>query len=289
MKNIKYLALLLFSITLLVSCGQDDADSVTNPGTLNPTSEINIGFTDDNDGQLVLEGEEDNATTFTISLSTNPLPVATVITLGVSSSDGTTDGTSFPETVTIPAGDTSVDVVVSFTDDGVAEGTDVETVTIEILDADFGGDFDYYLTPGDITRTIDVTDSLPFSVVTEVGPLDMTFYWAGFSDLDAGIFSVAQGGFIDISQNFDQDPEFLSIPAAAPDGQYIFVIAPWSVASSSIDWLVEFEVVSHPVQTVYPFTGTLSNAGGFYSDLRNTIEITKSTNGSEVTYTIIQY
>ncbi|MGB1169342.1 MAG: hypothetical protein ACPG4G_04605, partial [Flavobacteriaceae bacterium] len=109
MKNIKYLALLLFSITLLVSCGQDDADSVTNPGTLNPTSEINIGFTDDNDGQLVLEGEEDNATTFTISLSTNPLPVATVITLGVSSSDGTTDGTSFPETVTIPAGDTSVD------------------------------------------------------------------------------------------------------------------------------------------------------------------------------------
>ena len=90
----------------------------------------------------------------------------------------------------------------------MAEGTDVETVTIEILDADFGGDFDYYLTPGDITRTIDVTDSLPFSVVTEVGPLNMTFYWAGFSDLDACLFSVAQGGFIDISQNFDQDPTY---------------------------------------------------------------------------------
>ena len=59
MKNIKYLALLIFSITLLVSCGQDDADSVTNPGTLNPTSEINLGFTDDNDGQLVLESSDD--------------------------------------------------------------------------------------------------------------------------------------------------------------------------------------------------------------------------------------
>ena len=138
MKNIKYLALLLFSITLLVSCGQDNADSVTNPGTLNPTSEINLGFTDDNGGQLVLETADENAITFTISLSTNALPVATEITLGASSSDGTTDGTSFPETVTIPAGETSVDVVVSFTDDGVAEGTDVETVTIEILDADFG-------------------------------------------------------------------------------------------------------------------------------------------------------
>ena len=289
MKNIKYLALLVFSITLLVSCGQDDVDSVTNPGTLNPTSEINLGFIDDNDGNFVLEGADDNATTFTIGLSSNALPVATVISLGASSSDGTIEGTSFPETVTIPAGETSVDVIVSFSDDGVAEGTDVETVTIEILDADFGGDFDYYLTPGDITRTIDVTDSLPFSVVTEVGPLNMTFYWAGFSDLDAGLFSVAQGGFIDISQNFDQDPENLTLPAAAPDGQYIFVIAPWSVASSAIDWLLELEVVSHPTQTVYPFSGKLLNAGGFYSDIRDTLEITKSTDGSEVTYTIIQY
>ena len=288
MKNIKYLALLFF-ITLLISCGQDNADSVTNPGTLNPTSEINLGFTDDNGGQLVLETADENAITFTISLSTNALPVATEITLGASSSDGTTDGTSFPETVTIPAGETSVDVVVSFTDDGVAEGTDVETVTIEILDADFGGNFDYYLTPGDITRTIDVTDSFPFSVVTEVGPLEMVFYWSGLSDLDAGLFSVAQGGLIDLSQNYDQDPEYLTLPAGAPDGEYIFQIAPWSVASSSIDWLLELEIVSHPTQTVYPFSGILLNAGGFYSDIRNTIEITKSTDGSEVTYTIIQY
>ena len=164
MKNIKYLALLLFSITLLISCGQDEVDSVTNPGVLTPTSEINLGFTDSNGGQLVLESGGD-AITFVIGLSSNPLPVATVITLGASSSDGTVDGASYPETVTIPAGDTSVDVVVSFSDDGVAEGTDVETFTIEILDADFGGNSDYYLTPGEIKRTIDVTYSFPFSVV----------------------------------------------------------------------------------------------------------------------------
>ena len=70
---------------------------------------------------------------------------------------------------------------------------------------------------------------------------------------------------------------------------YIFQIAPWSVASSAIDWLLELEVVSHPTQTVYPFSGKLLNAGGFYSDIRDTLEITKSTDGSEVTYTIIQY
>ena len=189
MKNIKYLAL-LFSLTLLISCGQDDVDSVTNPGVLTPTSEINLGFTDANGGQLVLESDDENAITFEISLSTNPLSVATTITLAGSSSDGTVDGASYPETVVIPAGDTSVDVVVSFSDDGVAEGTDVETFTIEIVDADFGGSNDYYLTPGDLSRTIDVTDTLPLSVVTEVGPLELVFAWGGISDLDAAIYSV---------------------------------------------------------------------------------------------------
>ena len=287
MKNIKYLAL-LFSLTLLISCGQDDVDSVTNPGVLTPTSEINLGFTDSNGGQLVLEDGADPIT-FVISLNTNALDVATTITLGATSSDGTVDGASYPETAIIPAGETSVDVVVSFSDDGVVEGTDVETFTITILDADFGGSEVYYLTPGEITRSVDVTDSLPFSVVTGLGPLELTFAWGGFSDLDAGIYSESLGGYVDLSQNFDQDPEFLTLAAAAPDGEYIFYILPWSVASSEIDWLLEFEVVSHPTQTVYPFTGKLLNAGGFYSDLRQTIEITKSTDGSEVTYSIIQY
>jgi hypothetical protein len=54
MKNIKYLALLLFSITLLISCGQDGVDSVTNPGELNPTSEVNVGFVDSNYESLVM-------------------------------------------------------------------------------------------------------------------------------------------------------------------------------------------------------------------------------------------
>jgi hypothetical protein len=284
MKNIKYLALLVFSITLLVSCGQDDADSVTNPGNLNPTSEINLGFTDDNDGQLVLESADDNATTFTISLSTNPLPVATVITLGASSSDGTTDGTSYPETVTIPAGDTSVDVIVSFSDDGVAEGQGVETVTIEILDADFGGNFDYYLTPGDLTRTIDVTDTLPLVVETTVGDVDFSFFWAGDSDLDCRI----RDAFLTtIDSGYSVTPgEFVTLPGSVPDGVYTFSIRPWDVYSSAIDYLREMEV---PTNEVYPFTSTLFNATGGWSQEITSLEITKSTNGALVTYTIVQF
>ena len=284
MKNIKYLALLLFSITLLVSCGQDDVDSVTNPGSLNPTSEINLGFTDDNDGQLVLESSDTNATTFTISISTNPLPVATVITLGASSSDGTTDGTSFPETVTIPSGETSVDVIVSFSDDGVAEGQGVETVTIEILDADFGGNYDYYLTPGDLTRTIDVTDTLPLVVETTVGDVDFSFFWAGDSDLDCRI----RDAFLTtIDSGYSVTPgEFVTLPGSVPDGVYTFSIRPWDVYSSAIDYLIEMEV---PTNEVYPFTSTLFNATGGWSQEITSLEITKSTNGALVTYTIVQF
>ena len=284
MKNIKYLALLLFSITLLVSCGQDDADSVTNPGTLNPTSEINLGFTDDNDGQLVLESSDTNATTFTISISTNPLPVATVITLGASSSDGTIDGTSFPETVTIPSGETSVDVIVSFSDDGVAEGQGVETVTIEILDADFGGNYDYYLTPGDLTRTVDVTDTLPLVVETTVGDLDFSFFWAGNSDLDCRI----RDAFLNtIDFGYSVSPgEFVTLPSAAPDGVYTFSIRPWDVFSPAIDYIIE---IKDPTNEIHPFTGTLLNATGGWSQEITSLEITKSTDGAVVTYTIVQF
>lgn len=283
MKNIKYLAL-LFSLTLLISCGQDDVDSVTNPGVLTPTSEINLGFTDANGGQLVLESDDENAITFVISLSTNPLSVATTITLAGSSSDGTVDGASYPETVVIPAGDTSVDVVVSFSDDGVAEGTDVETFTIEILDADFGGSNDYYLTPGDISRTIDVTDTLPLSVVTSAGDVDFGFYWGDSSDLDCRIRDAALNT---IDTGYSVSPgENVTLPGSVSDGVYTFSIRPWDVASSAIDYLIEMEV---PTGEIYPFDGKLLNATGGWSQEITSLEITKSTNGSVVTYTIIQY
>ena len=283
MKNIKYLALLLFSITLLISCGQDEVDSVTNPGVLTPTSEINLGFTDSNGGQLVLESGGD-AITFVIGLSSNPLPVATVITLGASSSDGTVDGASYPETVTIPAGDTSVDVVVSFSDDGVAEGQGVETVTIEILDADFGGNYDYYLTPGDLTRTVDVTDTLPLVIETTVGDVDFSFFWAGNSDLDCRI----RDAFLTtIDFGYSVSPgEFVTLPSAVPDGVYTFSIRPWDVFSPAIDYLIEMEV---PTNETYPFTSTLLNAQGGWSQEITSLEITKSTDGAVVTYIVVQF
>lgn len=285
MKNIKYLVLLLLSLSLFVSCGQDDVNSVTNPGILTPTSEINLGFIDDNGGQLVLESDENNAITFSIGINTNPLDVPILISLGVSSSDGSIDGASYPELVTIPAGDISVDFVVSFVDDGIAEGTDVETFTIEIIDADFGGSDVYYLSPGEVTRTIDVTDSFPFSFETDEGDLDFTFSWGGLSDLDAILYDAA-GNLLDISQNFYQAPESVTLSSSSADGVYTFVIAPWTVTDAAIDYLIEIEA---PTSEIYSFEGKLFNAGSFYSDFRTALEITKSTNGNTVTYSVIEF
>ncbi len=285
MKNIKYLALLVFSLTLLISCGQDDVDSVTNSGILTPTSEINLGFVDSNGGQLVLESGSDPIT-FMISTNTNPLDVAITVTLGISSSDGTTDGASFPETVMIPAGETSADVLVSFSDDGVAEGTDVETYTLEILDADFGGSEVYYLTPGEITRTIDVTDTLPLTIVTTVGDVDFNFDWSGSSDLDCRI---RDAGLTTIDTGYSVTPgETVTLPGSEPDGVYTFSIRPWDVFDSEIDYLIEM-VVPSGTPDVFLFTGKILNATGGWSQEITSLEITKETDGNVVTYTIIEF
>ena len=284
MKNIKYLAL-LFSLTLLISCGQDEVDSVNNPGVLTPTSEINLGFLDSNDGQLVLESGSDPVV-FTIGTNVNPLNVPITVSLSVSSSDGTIDGASVPNSVVIPAGETSVDIAVSFVDDGVAEGTDVETFTIEINDADFGGSDVYYLTPGDITRTIDVTDSLPFSVVTTPGNVLFTFSWAGSSDLDLALLDPA-GNVLETSINFFQDPEDVTLLSSDGDGIYTLQCWPWEVGGPAVDYLIEMEV---PTGDIYPFDGKLFNLGGFWSDFRDMITVTKETlSADQVRYTIIQY
>jgi len=280
MKNIKYIALLLFSVTLLISCGEDDVDSVTNDGTFSPTSEISIGFIDSNDGQTVLESG--GTVSFTIGLSVNPLSVDTEVTLGITSSDGTLDGASVPTTVTIPAGDNTVDVDVTFADDGVSEGTTAETFTVEILNADFGASTVFYLTPADINRTVDVVDTLPVIVVTTPSDVDFNFDWTGTSDLD---IRIRDAGLSDIDTGYSVTPgESVTLGQADPDGVYTLSVRPWDVQDPTADYLIEF--VS-PAGTE-AFTGTVTLTSGFWSEEIPVLAILKETNGTVVTYTFTE-
>lgn len=279
MKNIKFIAL-LFSLTLLISCGEDDVDSVTNPGVFTPTSEISIGFIDSNDGQTVLENG--GSVSLTVGLSVNPLSVPTEVTLGISSSDGTVDGASVPTTLTIPAGETSVDLTVTFADDGVNEGTIPETFTVEILDADFGGSTVFYLTPADVTRTVDVVDTLPVIVVTTPSDVDFNFAWIGTSDLDIRIRDAALNT---IDTGYSVTPgETVTLGQTDADGVYTLSVRPWTVADPTSDYLIEF--VS-PAGTE-SFIGTVTLGAGFWADEFGVLEVLKETSGTVVTYTFTE-
>ena len=238
MKNIKYLAL-LFSLTLLISCGQDDADSVTNPGEYTPTSEVNVGFTDTNIDQMVLENDPTaDPLTYTIGTNINPLDVDITLTLGITSSDGSPDGASYPQTVIIPAGESSVDVQLSFSDDGVAEGFAEEIYTFEILDVDFGSSDVYYLTQGELTRNITVIDSEP-DFTAPPGAVEISVTWSNAAkDLDVYLITGDQdsgGVLIDDSQGVTTTEQVV-LPADQ-EGVFSLFMYEWSS-----DYPVEFNV-----------------------------------------------
>ena len=203
MKNFKYIAILL-TFTLIMGCGEDDVDSITNDGTYSPTSEISIGFTDINDEQIVTE--DGGTISFTISSSLN-LNTDIEVALGVTASSGSTQSITFPATVTIPAGSVNAQVDVAFADDGLDEGFESELVTLDILSADFGESSAYYLTTADSKRNIFVIDSAP-SIVTTPGDITITVSWADpFKDLDVFLVTGDQdlsGNVIDSSQGLLQ-------------------------------------------------------------------------------------
>ena len=107
---------------------------------------------------------------------------------------------------------------------------------------------------------------------------------ADTSDLDCRIRN-ALGTTIDTGYSVTPG-ENVTLPAGAPDGVYTFSIRPWLVNSSAIDYLIEMEV---PSGEIYPFDGKLFNATNFWSQEITSLQITKSTDGTEVTYTIVQF
>ena len=279
MKNIKYLAL-LFSLTLLISCGQDDVDSVTNPGEWTPTSEINVGFTDTNGGQIVLENDPTAVPlTFSVGTNINPLGLPITVSLGISSSDGSPEGVSFPSTVIIPADETSVEVSVSFSDDGVAEGFAEEVYTLEILDVAFGTSDVYYLTPGELTRKISVVDSEP-DFTAPPGPVQITVTWSdSVKDLDIFLISGDQdlgGTVLDDSQGVTTT-EQMTLPADE-EGVFSVYMYEWN-----FDYPAEYDIsFTFPGGRVETFLGAKIESDSFQ------FTMIKASLGSQFGYRITQ-
>jgi len=273
MKNFKYLAVLL-SFTFFISCGEDDVDSITNDGTFSATTEINVGFTDMHNGSEIFEGD---MLTFTIGTTTvNALPADMVVELSMTSTDGTVDEVNFPATVTIPAGATSVDVPVTFADEGT--NGDTESYTMEIVNATMQSNSqEYYVTPSAVSSSIRV---LSPPITTIAGDVVIRMTWVdGSRDLDLFLVTGDQdlgGTVIDDSQGVTTT-EAVVFPGASADGIYSVFINQFAF-TADVEYTMTFEF---PDGQQIAFTRIVSQDSFVFT-------IDKATNGADVVYTIVE-
>ncbi len=282
----KYLNKILLAAIVAVaftSCETDDFDPVE--ATSFDPEQVEISFTDSNTSIMALEAG--GTANYEISLS-SPLPLEASVTFTITSSDGSLESNGVQEVsyseVKFAAGETSKELVLTFADDAKDDAREIYTVAVENLTFTETQNSNFILLTNDVenqSRTVNVYDELQ-TVVTTAGDAEITLSWRdAATDFDFGMFNSA-GSNLDFGSAFNTTPETLTLLDAELDDIFTFTIYVWSAGSSAIDYNLEF--VS-PTETV-DFTGTLVNASGFYGTIEDTLEVLKTTNGSEVTYVI---
>ncbi|WP_298556772.1 Calx-beta domain-containing protein, partial [uncultured Algibacter sp.] len=190
-----------FTVDGTVTSGNTSNTDPSGTVTITDNDSVNVTIGD------VTVGEGDGTATVPVTLST-PSAVDTVIDIVTTTGTaGTSDYTATTTTVTIPAGSTSVDVVIPITDDAISESPEDFTVdgtvtsgntsntdpsgTVTITDNDsvnvtIG---DVTVGEGDGTATVPVTLSAPSAVDTVIDIVTTTGT-AGTSDYTATTITV---------------------------------------------------------------------------------------------------
>lgn len=270
MKNIKYLFLVAI-LAFTVSCENDGFEPVE--ATLTSTTQIKVGFSDTNNAQTVVEGD---MLTYTVMLS-NAATQDITVEFAVSSSDGSSNGeVSFTNPLVIPAGATSVDVPVTFNDDGVVDTAETYTISISNITPVLNN---AYILTGNSTRTATV-EQAPTVVTTTAGDVDITLTWSEASrDMDLYLVTGDQdlnGTIVDRSLGFTTT-EKVTFPSAQTDGIYSVYINQYAF-TADVDYTMTFDFPGGQ-QEVFSSTVTMDSF---------VFTIEKVTNGSDVTYTIKQ-
>lgn len=276
MKQIKKL-LFVGVLALITSCSNDDFGPVE--GTLTPTTQIEVSFSDANNGQTVTESE---MITYTVALSNEATQNLTV-EFTVSSSDGTTDTNgeevTFTNPLVIPAGTTSVDLPVTFNDDMVLDTAETYTITISNVTPTLP---DAYILLGDATRTA-VVEQAPAVVTTTAGDVKVSLGWTAARDMDLHIFDGAPTdprppySSAIYSSAGSANPETVIYQSSRADGVYSVFINQWAF-TADVDYTMTFDFPDGQ-QLVYDSTVTMDSY---------VFTMEKVTNGSDVTYTIVQ-
>lgn len=276
MKNLKYI-ICLFTLTLFFSCGEDDVDSITNDGVFTETQHIFVGFTDTNTNAVVQENG--GTVTYTVSMNEAINSDATVI-LQMESSDDSVEAT-FESNVTIPAGQTSTDITVTFNDDG-NEDDGLEVYTLTIVDVQYTSTNTVYMTLNNAatSRSVDVLDLFE----TTVGDVTITFTWTNSSrDMDLFLvegFQDLSGTIIDSSTG-TTTTEIVIFPSTAPENADFSVFTQeWPAFSGGpVDYTITLDFPDGQ-QRVYD--GTITQNSWI-------LGLNKITIGSTVAYSISQF
>ena len=271
------IALVLSAFVLAFAC--EDSEDFTGVSTLNPSSPALSVSLDFASSESLVEMEADYA--FTVTLS-QPQITAVVVYLELQPGSTATEGDdfSFPHSVRIPAGATSVsDVITIHSDDLIEEtetasikigtgfesnvsGTNSETVTFSIMnftDGDLAVGLDWALSQtitDNFGNEIEVYDAADLRLLLTAGP-----------SVDQ-VLDSADGGAA----------ETYVLDGAAPDGEY-YIVADFYAATDiavDLDLTVTFDQAGIINGQTHEFTAAL-NTSDFCADLHTVLaKVTKT-------------
>ncbi|WP_459212355.1 hypothetical protein [Aquimarina rhabdastrellae] len=192
MKKYILYTLSLFAATCIVSCDSDD--DVANEELVVTPHKVTVGFTNTDTQDVVLE--DGGVASVEIVLS-EALPFDGELVFEATSSDGSIETiaaddsviteVSIPQSVTVPAGTTTVTADFSFVNDNIDDFSEVYTLKIK----DFvtqGSSIETYLVGENLTKEVNVVDELPRVVTVADGDVAFRLDFPLALDADFGLF-----------------------------------------------------------------------------------------------------
>lgn len=262
-------------------------------GTVTPTTQVSIGFTDTNNNQDVLEAGGN--VSFKISLS-KALPKDITVELEVESSDSslmtnTVSEVTYQEKVVISAGQTSADVAFSFVDDGKDDA--LETYTVRLKNAYTTETLVSHFVTTDgaadsTSRVVNVYDTLPTVIETQKGTVSLVLEWPGTEDLDLYLRSEPIITSTVIANSWFSQPESVDITEAMADGDFYLGLDNFNLATPyNVPCTLKIVLPDSSSQDLMTdlVTTEVAAANGAPDAW---FKISKKTEGDKVTYSIIK-
>lgn len=264
---------------LFTSCETDDATA--NEDLVNAVGQTKVEFVDQNNGLSILE--DGGTVAFELRLN-SPLPYDAIVTIDVTSSDGSLETTSgvtevtYDSTINIQAGGTGANVLLTFADDTLDDGSEIYTVSIvNVEPADGVFPLTSFVLGGDLSREVGVFDFLPLFTIE--GDVDISLTWASGQDMDLELYAGNQSTSNQVDGSYSVGSvETVTLPSGSTDGDYSVWIEEWLGLSAPVDFTLTLRFPDNQQEV---FTGTVTQ-DGFY------LVINRATVGSSIAYSFTE-